>query len=397
MQKKKNILTTLLLIVTFLFALPITVSAAVQISSTEESILIGQKVKLSITGTKKPVEWSTSNKAIAIVSKKGVVKGKKRGTAIITATVNGKRSYSCKVTVNQPVTEIALNATSYFLLPGKTYQLKASVSPSTAADKTVKWSSSNKKIAKVSAKGKVTAVANGTATITCTAKDGSGVTMTCVIIVLKGDTTSATPAKPAEPAKPVATPSTTTTSGVKTQKLLKALEKYSKRIESDTKNGIKWTYSNDNPPRTYQEAIAGNRKVNCALIATWALKDIGIFEYYDYLYGKDDGTIKFKITNSDGGAATKKKITSNGKIIKATQSMQDLVASGKVKAGDIMIYKGHTNIFAGYDKTTKKYNYYDAGRMGSNGAYVKGVYHFSTFKISTSSPVKDPTYYIRLN
>ena len=42
--------------------------------------------------------WKSSNKSVAKVSSKGVVKGVKIGTATITAVNNGKR-YSCKVTV----------------------------------------------------------------------------------------------------------------------------------------------------------------------------------------------------------------------------------------------------------------------------------------------------------
>ena len=55
----------------------------------------------------------------------------------------------------------------------KTQTLKAVVSPASAANRKVTWKSSNKKIATVNSKGKVTAKKAGTVKITATAKDGS--------------------------------------------------------------------------------------------------------------------------------------------------------------------------------------------------------------------------------
>ena len=81
------------------------------------------------------------------------------------------------------VSSIKLNATKKQLKKGKSYQLKATITPSDAANKKVTWSSSNKKIATVSASGKVKAKKKGTCIITCTAKDGSGVAAECRITV----------------------------------------------------------------------------------------------------------------------------------------------------------------------------------------------------------------------
>ena len=63
-----------------------------------------------------------------------------------------------------------------------TLKLKATIQPS-YADQNVTWSSNKPKIAKVDKNGKVTALKAGTATITCTANDGSGVKATCTITV----------------------------------------------------------------------------------------------------------------------------------------------------------------------------------------------------------------------
>ena len=66
---------------------------------------------------------------------------------------------------------------------GKTLQLTATVTPSNATKKEVKWSTSNKNVAMVSPSGLVTTKSAGTAIITCTAQDGSNVKATCKITV----------------------------------------------------------------------------------------------------------------------------------------------------------------------------------------------------------------------
>ncbi len=83
------------------------------------------------------------------------------------------------------VSKIALNKTGATLMKNETLDLKATVTPSNAANKAVTWKSSNTKVATVNSRGKVTAKSPGTATITCTAKDGSGKKATCKITVRK--------------------------------------------------------------------------------------------------------------------------------------------------------------------------------------------------------------------
>lgn len=81
------------------------------------------------------------------------------------------------------VTKVALNKTSVTLNKSKTVALAATVTPSNATNKVVNWNSSNMKVATVDKNGKVKAVGKGTATITATAADGSGVKATCKVTV----------------------------------------------------------------------------------------------------------------------------------------------------------------------------------------------------------------------
>ncbi len=135
--------------------------------------------------TFKTVTWSSSDTSVASVSANGVVTGKKTGTAVITVkTREGGKTATCRVTVKPvKVKKIKLNTTKKTVKTGKTYKLSATVSPDNATDKSLKWKSSNTKIAKVTQKGKVTAVKSGKATITVTAKDGSNKKATCKITV----------------------------------------------------------------------------------------------------------------------------------------------------------------------------------------------------------------------
>ena len=71
------------------------------------------------------------------------------------------------------VTGVSLNNNSTTLTVGGTETLTATVSPDGATDKTVTWSSDNTSVATVDANGLVTAVAEGTATITVTATNGT--------------------------------------------------------------------------------------------------------------------------------------------------------------------------------------------------------------------------------
>ena len=57
---------------------------------------------------------------------------------------------------------------------GKSSKISATVKPSNATNKKLKWKSSNPSVATVDSKGNVTGKGNGQATITATAKDGSG-------------------------------------------------------------------------------------------------------------------------------------------------------------------------------------------------------------------------------
>lgn len=136
----------------------VTVEAATKVKLNKKKAYVtkGEKIQLKVSGTKKTVKWSSSNKKIATVSSKGTVKGLKKGTVTITAKV-GDEKYTCKVTVESP----KISESKVTVYKGKKITLSMK-----NTKQTVKWTSSNKKVATVNSKGSVKGIKKGTATIT---------------------------------------------------------------------------------------------------------------------------------------------------------------------------------------------------------------------------------------
>ncbi len=86
------------------------------------------------------------------------------------------------------VANITLDETLLSLQKGDTHTLTATVMPVDAENKTVAWESSNEAVATVSTDGLVTAVAEGSCVVTCSAVDGSGVYAECQVTVTSGTT-----------------------------------------------------------------------------------------------------------------------------------------------------------------------------------------------------------------
>ena len=89
-----------------------------------------------------------------------------------------------------PVSQITLNKAEASISVGNSETLTATVTPENAANKALKWASSDEDVATVAPDGTVTAVKAGAATITATAADGSGKSATCTVTVTGGTTPS---------------------------------------------------------------------------------------------------------------------------------------------------------------------------------------------------------------
>ena len=82
-----------------------------------------------------------------------------------------------------PVTGVWLNKEKLILKKGDAEVLIPTIIPENATNKALTWKSSNSGVA-LAAGGVVTGLVPGAAIIIATAKDGSGVSVTCAVIVL---------------------------------------------------------------------------------------------------------------------------------------------------------------------------------------------------------------------
>ena len=204
------------------------------------------------------------------------------------------------------IEKITLNKTSVVLNIGDTERIAvAAVIPANATRKTFDWKSSNEKVASVSQTGEVKGVSAGTAVVTVTAKDGSGVTGSCTVTVKKKETV--TPKPTPNPEKPTTEEPTTekpTTDEPTTEAPKKTVKPAKVKIQAATKKiapGKKLTLKATVTPKK-----ATNKKVK------WTIR-------------KSDK--KYASINSKGVLTVKK--AAKGKTIKVTATA---VGNSKVKA-----------------------------------------------------------------
>lgn len=189
------------------FAPSIDAQAAAKIKSVKVTNVAGKKLVLkkgkkfkiktkviAVGKVDKTLTYKSSNKKIASVSKKGVIKAKKNGTATITVKSVAKKNKKCSfvVQVGTPVKSITLDKTELNGKVGDVLTITATVNPNKASYKDLSYESSDEKIVTVDSKGNVTCVAEGTAKVNVRALDGSGKKATCTVTVAAAPTQNPT-------------------------------------------------------------------------------------------------------------------------------------------------------------------------------------------------------------
>ncbi len=171
----------------------VTVSIAVTgVSLNEEAVTLNVDETFTLVATVAPADatnptvgWVSGNEDVATVDNNGLVTAVSPGTATISVvTFEGSFIATCEVTVSEPnvaATGVSLDQTTLALAPAGTATLVATVAPNDATDQSVTWTSSDEAVATVT-DGVVTAVAEGSCTITATTTDG-GFTATCSVTV----------------------------------------------------------------------------------------------------------------------------------------------------------------------------------------------------------------------
>ena len=98
-------------------------AAAPKLNKKKITIYVGHTGKLKVNNARKKVKWTSSKKQIAAVSSKGVVKGKKAGSAVITAAA-GNKKWTCKVTVRN---NVSVSKGAIKILPGKSKKVNIKI------------------------------------------------------------------------------------------------------------------------------------------------------------------------------------------------------------------------------------------------------------------------------
>ena len=96
---KKKIMTMLMLLAVSCMIMPTNAKAAKKAyiktsTGSKATVFVGKTLKLNAktVGKKKRITYKTSKKSVATVNKKGVIKGKKYGTAKITMKASGVKT-----------------------------------------------------------------------------------------------------------------------------------------------------------------------------------------------------------------------------------------------------------------------------------------------------------------
>ena len=166
-------------------------ATGIKLDKTEVSLERDATVQLAATVTPdnaddRTVIWSSNDNGIARVDDSGRVTAISVGTTTITAKTNDGSGLtaSCTVTVTPKLVQsITMDDETLTLERGDDTRLTVTVTPQDADDTSVTWSSNNPGIASVEGNGRVTAIEVGTAVITATTNDGSGLSARCTVTV----------------------------------------------------------------------------------------------------------------------------------------------------------------------------------------------------------------------
>ena len=168
--------------------------SSIKLNTKNHTMYSNQYVQLKATvlpnnAYNKSVTWKSNNTKVVTVDRNGKIKATtNKGTTYVNAIAKDGRKIRTRilVVVGKKVKKITLNKSSVTLNRGaknRTFQLKKAIKNKNATYKGVSWYSSNKNVATVDGKGKVTLKYRGKVTIIVKAKDGSNKYAKCRITV----------------------------------------------------------------------------------------------------------------------------------------------------------------------------------------------------------------------
>jgi len=163
-----------------------TPQAGVTLDKSELTLNVGEtynfKIKVNPTdASDKSFKVSSSDEQVGTISADGTFTALQAGNTVVTVTTSdGKYKATCKVTVKQNSTGIALDASELNLNVGDTYTLKVTFTPATTTETGLIWSSDDDTVATVE-DGTVTAVGVGECEVSASTTNGN--TARCKVTV----------------------------------------------------------------------------------------------------------------------------------------------------------------------------------------------------------------------
>ena len=140
---------------------------SIVLDETELVMYVGQTYRMTYsvfpaTTSDTTLKWTPTNSKVVTVDNTGFFTAKNTGTCVVTVqAMDGSGVFTtCTVTVLRNASGVTLDVKDLKLNVGETYQLEAQLNPADSTD-TIRYESSNKKIAEVSAGGKITAKGKG--------------------------------------------------------------------------------------------------------------------------------------------------------------------------------------------------------------------------------------------
>ena len=142
-------------------------------------------------GASTAVTWSVAPAGLATINAAGLLTAISNGAVTVTATATDGSGISATraITITgQPIPVTGITVTgagdaTTIATAGGTLQMSAAITPAEATNQAVTWSVTPAGLATIDAAGLLTAVANGTVTVTATAADGSNVSGTLAVTI----------------------------------------------------------------------------------------------------------------------------------------------------------------------------------------------------------------------
>lgn len=153
-----------------------------------------------------------------------------------------------------------------------------------------------------------------------------------------------------------------------------ALRRLSDILQADYKAGKGWYWSDQKNKKTFEGQLADGRRIsNCGIYISWALAEIGVYTHGEAMY--IGYTNKKTVKNSKGKKMEPDLGLDYYKIVyhdpSGSKTGRQLLSAGKIKKGDIVLYRLHVNAYAGNNM------WWDAGRGTGNTVHKNGKYYFN--------------------